>query len=1548
MTSVDQPAPLPSSHAAADQPAQPPPRPPPRKRNRQALSCTACRERKIKCDRTVPCSQCIKRGDQLHCRIEQKPKIDHSKAAKAKTQKASQQPSDAHPSHPPQPQPSSSLSFPLAGQPNASSSSGVDDHRGQGPPSPGTMAYNQFSAALSTTGSSYASNSPPPAEVDAIKARLALLESVLGQMSPASMSNLTLAALNPGNSTSPSSSSHHASGPSWRPRGSSGSSPLDSFNGAPRSDSTRSTSLGAHSQSPASQQRTESDSEDEPDWMSLRSSDVHRASASVEASNLSASRLLHSSMANAEKISRKELDSDTEEAVMVLETLAMGNGQQSGGACPTTLAKQAAADARCQQDYEEVRVGFERCLLKDKQHDIMSEDCQEAKSAGSANATANSCEQLAAAPTLENRDANSGVTGSKDSLLPTAITPWRSNAPGAAAAPGVGGPQCACGPNCKEDQAGPHAGADAKPAVDACSGLRPKSELVRKACQASCNHQGLLRPKNGPETLLGWGIGWAFAAGDALLQEDFRRAKAEGRTLVVTEKTEREAVLRTIIEALPSKEIVNQLIEVYESRVRYLCGHIIHVPCLRREIEAFYALESVEKRARVVNHVDAGWLAMLLSTLALALRFYPCQPKPDWVSIQHLFDGGQTVNLWHSASKTCLSLAGYLNSTSISVLQSILLNTLLLSGIGGVTGPNEVDQVSTQSTMIRVAISNAQQMGLHRLGDLDKQGTPDDPPSKTIRREIAKRVWWALVMKDWTSAASGCRKDYAIERDRFNTPMPGNYNDEDLLTTPLPAPRPREEFTEMSYVLANLEFGLAIKEDFDVRNRREMLAASTGGDRRLTCAEARRLDQRYRSVLENAPSFFKVGSEIGRVTCIEVQRWLLQQGVFSKLLRIHRPTLSSRQESRMNCVLLARSILDMQKKIRSRCTVIDRLWINLMQSFSAAIVLALHLLHSRPQADHRLSVRSEITEAIDALKQIDGGSCTNTKCIRVIEALLAEEEERWQAGNAVLAESSGRAGPDAKKPSQSSHSGSNHAATVANNNKRKWHNEHAVQGEQEAAPGGGRRKNLLSLAQRVAAATMGTSADSPQIADVTPADNGSSKRAATQAAVQNFGAGDSFLAASLGPAASTNAELGAGTTALLGTMALPGLGTAPLAAFPGYGGVNGAVNGGLSQDSFDFQFPVLPYTGQLQQPFYNFSNSYSGNAAAANANANAARHVAAPNGIELSLNNPNTPPDGQAFDLAAFLEQCENSPGSSSEGGPSIDQRSVSFASDTSGHDQSRSASIDGYSFDASSQASADATRPGSSGAAVRDGRTAPSPNSAPVEAGNNMDSFWNWILNQGAEAVVASPSGAGGTTPGPSTATAPPNPFAQSTPSSLPGTAASAPAFSGLTPFATEGLSFPTAVSGGNPASVASMPVSAPAPASVDTSFATLNTVPNAPSASAALTTSTASTAASTTTTTSAAVGYPFIGVGTPSKMDSGDGGASDAPGKLHTIAPSPSPFGASLQSYGTPSAEVGLDNFLAGPPLYDFTDYALAWTASNPQMAPPPTSSQGPISDP
>ncbi|KXJ89629.1 hypothetical protein Micbo1qcDRAFT_136574 [Microdochium bolleyi] len=53
--------------SVADQPQA---KPPPRKRRRLVISCTECHRRKQKCDRGLPCANCVSRGKESSCRYE--------------------------------------------------------------------------------------------------------------------------------------------------------------------------------------------------------------------------------------------------------------------------------------------------------------------------------------------------------------------------------------------------------------------------------------------------------------------------------------------------------------------------------------------------------------------------------------------------------------------------------------------------------------------------------------------------------------------------------------------------------------------------------------------------------------------------------------------------------------------------------------------------------------------------------------------------------------------------------------------------------------------------------------------------------------------------------------------------------------------------------------------------------------------------------------------------------------------------------------------------------------------------------------------------------------------------------------------------------------------------------------------------------------------------------------------------------------------------------------------------------------------------------------
>lgn len=316
-----------------------------------------------------------------------------------------------------------------------------------------------------------------------------------------------------------------------------------------------------------------------------------------------------------------------------------------------------------------------------------------------------------------------------------------------------------------------------------------------------------------------------------------------------------------------------------------------------------------------------------------------------------------------------------------------------------------------------------------------------------------------------------------------------------------------------------------------------------------------------------------------------------------------------------------------------------------MQSFSAAIVLCLDLLHSRQPPSMRVIIRSEIGEALKALRHVDSTNYTARKGIRVIEALMAEEEERWKQG-----------GGDA---------GANNVDNGVAGSKRK----------RESGEAGGRKKDLLSLAMRVARAAR----CEPPLPDeqCQPTNCGESEMAT--------GVGDPNEADENGASANGVAR-GADKDAISKEL------------------MEQLMKG--SQPQGQHPSPVMfPWMNRIQQPATAFD-----------------RHSVAPNGLEFSMGA--TPPDGQSFDLSAFLAQCENSPSSSSDdasllssngGGPlhtpdSLGQHSV-------GTSNTSVSNISGSAFQNGSGSS-------STGGDVDDGGLSSSP-SAPAPP-TGMDSFWS------------------------------------------------------------------------------------------------------------------------------------------------------------------------------------------------------------------------------
>ncbi|KAK0531623.1 hypothetical protein OC834_002889 [Tilletia horrida] len=835
----------------------------------------------------------------------------------------------------------------------------------------------------------------------------------------------------------------------------------------------------------------------------------------------------------------------------------------------------------------------------------------------------------------------------------------------------------------KTIDADPASGGSASPNADAPTHIRgPTADSY----DIARSHQGLFRVIVQGESMLGFGLGWPFAAAEEV--GDYKVIKGIG---ACPGNTQREAVLRAIIRTVPERETVDQILNVWEENVSFLAGKVIHVPTLRKEIETFFAFDSVEKRARVVSYVDPGWLAVLLMVFVTAMQFWPCSSS----KVPSIFDG-RSQSVWYAAAKSALVLARYQSSQSLSVLQSIILINL---------HAQEPGRVNT--ALMRIAINNAMDLRLHRLGDVDKSLTANGScpgPCQFVRRQIELRIWWALVFRDWTSSA--CTGSYIIRDDWFNTPLPANLNEYELCQTPSPQSHPIQTATEMSYVLANIEFAKAVRLNTDLLNR--VSIQSAGKSKSLRAEDTQVLDQVYRSVLSNAPSFFQAGSREGEGTNLEVQRWLFVQAVFHKLLHLHRPRISSRTDSRVTCVLLARSILDMQGKLRGRCTVVSKLCLNQLQSFSAASLLCLDLLQSPPRGAEgsdpalREAIRSEVNEALEALRTVAEENHTAQRMYRIIEALLAEEEHRWNtAGPSAANANANASGVLSGQQQQQQQAPNFHAGQKRK--RSEISGPGGVEQQQQQMTTQQRKRELLRLAQRVAEAAQ----------EQTPREDGSGCPLAEHAArrqkeTQEANANADAAAAAERSQAQAQVQTqqsqnqsqhvqaqapvhgfldGMSAPTSVATMSLPELGNAmqqDLLAMQAQTAqqqqqqqrpsgpmvIDGALpfttpearQARMAAPIFSGNPFIFPTPSLAEHPMFT-DKEFATNILPTQPTFSTQQYALAPNGLDLRA-APASPPDGFGFDLNSFMALMNSqSPASTASGSGSGNARSTSGAS---------------------------------------------------------------------------------------------------------------------------------------------------------------------------------------------------------------------------------------------------------------------------------------------
>ncbi|KAL8835901.1 MAG: hypothetical protein Q9170_003128 [Blastenia crenularia] len=491
-------------------------------------------------------------------------------------------------------------------------------------------------------------------------------------------------------------------------------------------------------------------------------------------------------------------------------------------------------------------------------------------------------------------------------------------------------------------------------------------------------------------------------------------------------------LIREIVDAMVEPEVIRQLYDVFVTRCSSPLGNVVHTPTFLKQAEQLYScLTLASPEAQVIaltNTFPMDVLACHLLALVLALAFHPTPslhgwfPTPLTLRVEELRSSGAHSKTWRSLALRCLRGGVSLFCGSIASLQAA--NMLLLDGQEATL---ELDAI------LVTAISGAQKLGLHRLGDAKLEASESPAPSRDgssiladpprIRTEMGIRIWWALVMRDWSRGqALGY---YSVRPSQFNTRMPLHVNDEDIGSTPSRVnihghitERPRSEFTMLSYTIHALEIASFARESIDLRG--PLRQAQRQEETNEGVKMRNHLNQKYENFVAGLPSYFRLGSNAGitssgPMAAIPIQRWMLHQQLWSLFLRLHRANLSS-QDGRASCQLLAQNIISNHAQIRARCSVCGALSTAKTQLFNAATVLLVDLLFSSKNKEEdrssaqlsRLMTKDKIREAIELLRTQSGAEGSPSpqdpqweqrvktsaqRSVVVLEALMKLEEE---------------------------------------------------------------------------------------------------------------------------------------------------------------------------------------------------------------------------------------------------------------------------------------------------------------------------------------------------------------------------------------------------------------------------------------------------------------------------------------------------------------------------------------------------------------------------
>ncbi|KAK1921103.1 CND05990-like protein [Papiliotrema laurentii] len=351
--------------------------------------------------------------------------------------------------------------------------------------------------------------------------------------------------------------------------------------------------------------------------------------------------------------------------------------------------------------------------------------------------------------------------------------------------------------------------------------------------------------------------------------------------------------------------------------LRFAEGHglwqhcCVFFPRFFREVERFW--ETIQQDDTWAA-VDPTWVALLYTLLGIAVH----QMSPEQAAACGLSEADRLVlpNASVSAAEDALHHGQFLSRPTIWTVQVIAM--LAMCG-------HNVCESDLLSSLLVIGIKTAQTLKLHTLGGQAKLLEGSDV-------ELGKRLWWALAQEDWFGIPF--RGVWFVHQDQFDTPMPSNCHDHDLVEGKA-MDRPTAELTVAFKQCFSSQVSIIVRDTFSQLPHDSVSKVRSLLDSLPHALQSTRT--RSNHLAEPKPPW------------ADAMRHYLSISAMHKIIVIFRAALarggsvSDRALAQAACVGAAESIVDELEQGGREEIVMQSLWTIPYHGLAAAVVLILDL-----------------------------------------------------------------------------------------------------------------------------------------------------------------------------------------------------------------------------------------------------------------------------------------------------------------------------------------------------------------------------------------------------------------------------------------------------------------------------------------------------------------------------------------------------------------------------------------------------------------------------